>query len=117
MVGSMVAVKVMVVVVGMVGVGAQNRRPTISFITQPEIVTDIGGEVEMKCTIQYASDYPVIWMKLDSTDRNNDLPITSGTTLILHDPRFNVELDKETSTYILRIRHIQETDGATYCAR
>ena len=26
-------------------------------------------QVEMKCTIQYASDYPVIWMKLDSVDR------------------------------------------------
>jgi len=92
----------------------QNRRPTISFITQPEIVADIGGDVEMKCTIQYASDYPVIWMKLDSVDRNNDLPITTGTRLILTDPRFNVELDKETSTFILRIRDIQETDGATY---
>ena len=50
-------------------VRCQNRRPTISFITQPEIVTDIGGDIEMKCTIQYASDYPVIWMKLDSVDR------------------------------------------------
>ena len=91
-------------------------------------------QVEMKCTIQYASDYPVIWMKLDSVDRcwpipkpiqmismnqnqnyqfcwrkptvirlidtnifyefdtksmyrNNDLPITTGTRLILTDPR------------------------------
>ena len=26
-----------------IGVNSQNRRPTISFITQPEIVTDIGG--------------------------------------------------------------------------
>ena len=29
-------------------VKSQNRRPTISFITQPEIVTDIGGDIEMK---------------------------------------------------------------------
>ncbi len=101
----------------------QDRRPTISFITQPEIVTDIGGTVDMKCSVQYAQvrsqrwkgakvsrikmprclencfshkdnffpshfkDYPVIWMKLDPVDRNNDLPITTGTTLILHDPR------------------------------
>ena len=68
-------------------VSAQNRRPTISFITQPEIVTDIGGDIEMKCTIQYASDFPVIWMKLDSVDRNNDLTLTHGTTQILTDPR------------------------------
>ena len=69
-------------------VSAQNRRPTISFITQPEIVTDIGGDIEMKCTIQYASDFPVIWMKLDSVDRNNDLTLTHGTTQILTDPRY-----------------------------
>ena len=42
-----------------------DRRPTISFITQPEIVTDIGGTIEMLCSVQYAQDYPVIWMKLD----------------------------------------------------
>lgn len=95
-------------------VNCQNRRPTISFITQPEIVTDIGGEIEMLCTIQYASDYPVIWMKLDSVDRSNDLTITTGTTLILKDPRFHIKHVKETSTYTLRIRDVQETDGATY---
>jgi len=106
---------VMVIPMMMVGqVTCQNRRPTISFITQPEIVTDIGGDIEMKCTIQYASDYPVIWMKLDSVDRNNDLPITTGTTLILTDPRFSVDFDKETSTYTLKINDIQETDGAIY---
>ena len=101
-------------VLTLAGVDSQNRRPTISFITQPEIVTDIGGTVEMKCTIQYASDYPVIWMKLDNVDRNNDLTVTVGNTLILKDPRFNIDLDKETSTYTLRISDIQETDGATY---
>jgi neuronal growth regulator 1 len=46
-----------------------DRRPTISFITQPEIVTDIGGTIEMDCSVQYAQDYPVIWMKLDQVDR------------------------------------------------
>ena len=69
---------------------AQDRRPTISYISQPEIVTDIGGTIEMRCNVQYAQDYPVIWMKLDPVDRNNDLPITTGTTLILTDP---VELE------------------------
>eukprot|EP00088_Acartia_fossae_P053768 TRINITY_DN6136_c0_g1_i2.p1 TRINITY_DN6136_c0_g1~~TRINITY_DN6136_c0_g1_i2.p1 ORF type:complete len:368 (+),score=34.98 TRINITY_DN6136_c0_g1_i2:44-1147(+) len=95
-------------------VQAQDRRPTISFITQPEIVTDIGGDIEMKCTVNYASDYPVLWMKLDSIDRSNDLLITKGTTIILKDPRFSVDLDKSTHTYTLTIRDIQETDGSTY---
>ena len=93
---------------------AQDRRPTISYITQPEIVTDIGGTVEMKCSVQYGEDYPVVWMKLDPVDRSNDLSITSGTTMILRDPRFNVDLNKQTSTYTLRIEDIQETDGAVY---
>ena len=55
-------------------------------------------------------------MKLDEDDGtgNNDLPITSGTTLILTNERFNIDLDKATSTYRLRIRDIQETDGAIY---
>ena len=55
-------------------------------------------------------------MKLDEDDStgNNDLPITSGTTLILTNERFNIDLDKATSTYRLRIRDIQETDGAIY---
>lgn len=101
-------------VVVMVEVNCQNRRPTISFITQPEIVTDIGGDIEMKCTIQYASDYPVIWMKVDDVDRNNDLTVTVGTTLILKDPRFHIDLDRTTSTYTLRISDVQETDGAKY---
>ena len=64
-------------------VKGQDRRPTISFITQPEIVTDIGGTIEMKCSVQYAQDYPVVWMKLDEVDRNNDLPITSGMLIQL----------------------------------
>merc|ERR1719507_3006744 len=68
----------------------------------------------MKCSVQYGEDYPVVWMKLDPINRNNDLPITSGTTMILTDPRFNVDLDKSTSTYSLRIEDIQETDGAVY---
>ena len=40
---------------------AYDRRPTISFVTQPEIVTDIGDVIEMKCSVQYAEDFPVIW--------------------------------------------------------
>eukprot|EP00094_Tigriopus_californicus_P006788 TCALIF_06538-PA protein Name:"Similar to LAC Lachesin (Schistocerca americana)" AED:0.08 eAED:0.08 QI:0/0/0/0.5/1/1/2/0/345 len=92
----------------------KERRPTISYISQPEIVTDIGGTVEMLCSVQYGQDYPVIWMKLDPVDRNNDLPITTGTTLILTDPRFHIDLDKDTSTYKLKIEDIQETDGANY---
>ena len=72
------ALHVILAFLAFAGVEGQDRSPTISYITQPEIVTDIGGTVEMKCSVQYAKDYPVVWMKLDQVDRNNDLPITSG---------------------------------------
>jgi len=110
--GMVPTIPLLAVLVGLAG--AQDRRPTISFITQPEIVTDIGGNIEMMCTVNYASDYPVVWMKLDSVDRNNDLPITSGTTMILKDPRFSIDFNKNTHTYTLGIRDIQETDGSRY---
>ena len=71
-----------------------DRRPTISFITQPEIVTDIGGSVEMKCSVQYGQEFPVNWMKLDSLDRNNDLLISTGTTMIFPDPRYDFKRHK-----------------------
>ena len=82
---------------------AQDRRPTISFITQPEIVTDIGGTIEMDCSVHYATEYPVLWVKLpsDCADkvRNNDIrnvnpdectpiPLSSGSALIVRDNRF-----------------------------
>jgi hypothetical protein len=38
---------------------------------------------------------------------SNFQTITTGTTLILTDPRFNVEFEKSTSTYTLRIEDIQ----------
>ena len=41
-------------------VKGQDRRPTISFITQPEIVTDIGGTVEMKCSVQVIFSHCII---------------------------------------------------------
>ena len=56
---------------------------------------------------QYARDYPVIWMKLDQLDRHNDLVITSGNTLIIHDQRFKINYDTRTYTYTLKIDDIQ----------
>ena len=53
-------------------------------------------------------------MKLDPVDRNNDLLMTTGTTMILRDPRFGIDFDRSTSTYTLKIEDVQETDGATY---
>ena len=44
--GMVPTIPLLAVLVGLAG--AQDRRPTISFITQPEIVTDIGGNVSIR---------------------------------------------------------------------
>ena len=62
---------------------AQDRRPTISFITQPEIVTDIGGTVEMKCSVQYARDFPVV---------SYELKIYQGIMFVIYKNSVNINI-------------------------
>lgn len=66
------------------------RSPTISYISQTQIL-DLGGIVELKCSVQYTQSYSVIWMKLDN---GNSLPISTGSSLILHDSRFSLRHDQ-----------------------
>ncbi|XP_066255746.1 lachesin [Euwallacea similis] len=89
------------------------RSPTISYISQTQI-KDIGGTVELSCSVQYTQDYSVIWMKLD---HGNSLPISTGSTLILHDSRFSLRYDPTSSTYVLQIKDMQETDAGTYACQ
>ena len=82
-------------------VGHGQRTPTISYITSPDIVTKIGGTTEMDCSVLYATEYPVLWVKLPQNcgERNNDIrnyetdnctpiPLSSGSALIVRDNRF-----------------------------
>lgn len=75
------------------------RSPTISYITQTQI-KDIGGTVELSCSVQYTQDYSVIWMKVDKTDNSYSLPISTGSSLILHDSRFSLRYDPVSSNII-----------------
>ncbi|RZC40221.1 lachesin, partial [Asbolus verrucosus] len=89
------------------------RSPTISYITQTQI-KDIGGSVELSCSVQYTNDYPVIWMKIDPSSNANSLPISTGSSLILHESRYSLRYDTASSTYTLQIKDIQETDAGFY---
>ncbi|XP_018563145.1 lachesin [Anoplophora glabripennis] len=89
------------------------RSPTISYITQTQI-KDIGGTVELACSVQYTEGYSVIWMKVDKLQNSNSLPISTGSSLILHDSRFSLRYDATSSTYLLQIKDIQETDAGYY---
>lgn len=89
------------------------RTPTISYISQEQI-KDIAQTVDLKCSVQYSDEYPVIWMKMDTSKKMEPLPISMSGSLIVRDSRFQLSVDPETSTYMLTIREIQETDAGYY---
>lgn len=92
---------------------SSQRTPTISYISQEQI-KDIGGTVELKCSVQYAQEYPVIWMKVDRAKVTEPLPISTGSSLIVRDSRFAIRYDTASSTYTLLVKDIQETDAGYY---
>jgi neuronal growth regulator 1 len=80
------------------------RTPTITYISPP-IVTRIGGTIEMDCSAIYATEYPILWVKLPSgckiereaftnnirsiiSDNCTPIPLSSGSALIIRDNRF-----------------------------
>ena len=89
------------------GVTSGQRTPTISYITPP-ITSKIGGTIEMDCSVLYAAEYPVLWVKLPPQTCDNQvrgdvltgdfrkaishvctpIPLSSNSALILRDNRF-----------------------------
>ncbi|KAK2727896.1 lachesin-like [Artemia franciscana] len=96
-----------------IGLGQAQRFPTISYISQ-EKIQDIGGVVELECSVQYVRDFPVLWVKVDSVDQSRTTSISTGSTLIVKDSRFSLRYDQASSTYTLQIKDIQENDAGKY---
>lgn len=88
------------------------RTPSISYITQEQI-KDIGGTVELDCSVQFASDYTVLWIK-NSFERDGPVFLSTGSSLVIRDSRFALRYDPSSSTYTLQIKDMQETDAGTY---
>ncbi|XP_052893350.1 lachesin [Anopheles moucheti] len=97
---------------GLVGPVRGQRTPTISYITQEQI-KDIGGTVELECSVLYASDYSVHWVKT-SSDRSDVVFLSTGSSLVLKDSRFSLRYDLSSTSYTLQIKDIQETDAGIY---
>lgn len=91
-----------------VAYGQQN--PTIVQITSGQTV-DLGDTVDLSCSVQYAANYPIIWMKL-----NDDQPlfISKDAALTVLDNRYSIRHDDSSSTYTLQVSKIQEIDTGTY---
>ncbi|XP_050529577.1 lachesin-like [Daktulosphaira vitifoliae] len=87
------------------------RTPTITHITQKPI-KDIGGTVELTCSVLYSQDFPVMWAKVNKDKNSEPFVISMGGSLVLKDTRF--ELIQRDDSFTLQIRDIQETDAGVY---
>lgn len=96
------------------------RHPEIAFISK-QIVADIGGTAELKCSVQFAGKYPVMWIKkaggLGSGSLVQDVLISTDAILVARESRFALRHDPESTTFTLQISDIQDTDQATYECR
>ncbi|XP_053677419.1 lachesin [Anopheles nili] len=106
------AVLLGVAVLALIGPACGQRTPTISYITQEQI-KDIGGTVELACSVQYGSEYSVHWVKT-TNDRSDVVFLSTGSSLVLKDSRFSLRYDLSSTTYTLQVKDIQETDAGIY---
>ena len=77
------------------------RTPTISYISQQQF-KDLGGTVDLVCSVQYSQDYPVLWIKVNK-NRDEQMPISTNSALIIRDSRFALRSDPSASTYTLQV--------------
>lgn len=80
------------------------RTPTISHITQKPI-KDIGGTAELTCSVLYAMEFPVLWVKIDREKVTEPVLLSTGSTLIIKDSRFSLRQDIDSSSYTLQVMY------------
>ena len=68
----------------------------------------------MVCTVKNGHEYPILWMRLESKDNKNTLPISTGPNLFIRDSRFNLSHEPEAGTYKLTIKDVVKTDEGRY---
>lgn len=88
------------------------RAPSITFISEDQEV-DVGGIVELVCSVQYGTEYSVNWLKTGKNP-NDQVFISWGTSLVLKESRFALLYDGASATYTVMIKDLQETDAGTY---
>lgn len=94
----------------------QQRTLNISHITQEQII-DIGGALQLECSVQYAEEYPVLWM-MTLNDRSDSVFLSIGSSLVIRDSRLTIRHDRghdpPSSNYTLQIDDVQQTDAGIY---
>ena len=68
----------------------------------------------MTCTVKNGHEYPILWMRLESKQNANTLPISTGPNLFVRDTRFNLDFDPDAGSYKLTIKEVVKTDEGRY---
>jgi len=87
------------------------RTPTISYVS-PNKSTTRSSTIDMDCSVLYATEYPVLWMKIGAD--NKPIPLSSGSSLIIRDNRFALRYDTASATYTLQLKDVQRSDEGRY---
>lgn len=101
-----------VLFVALVSLGTAQRAPSITYISEDQVV-DVGGTVELACSVQYGTEYSVNWLKVGK-NRNDRIFLSTGTSLVVKESRFALLYDGASATYIVLIKDLQEGDAGTY---
>lgn len=99
-------------VLALVSLCFAQRAPSITYISEDQVV-DVGGTVELSCSVQYGTEFSVIWLKQGSRS-NEHIFLSTGTSLVVKESRFALLYDGASATYIVLIKDVQETDAGTY---
>lgn len=59
--------------------------------------------MDFVCSVQYSQGYPVLWIKVNK-NKEDQLPISTNTALIIRDSRFSLRSDSSSSTYTLQVK-------------
>ena len=76
------------------------RTPTISYVS-PNISTTRSSTIDMDCSVLYATEYPVLWMKIGADQK--PIPLSSGSSLIIRDNRCDFYQTKSSALRIFFI--------------
>jgi len=57
----------------------------------------------MTCSVLYAMDFPVLWVKVDKEKITEPVTLSSGSTLIIKDSRFSLRQDIDSTSFTLQV--------------
>ena len=76
---------------------ASSNAPSISGASRTSVEVELGGDLDISCSVLNAVEFPILWVKLPSPevcgnetekDECREVPLTSGSALLVSDPRF-----------------------------